>query len=249
MAGTIITTPALGASDWSDWITQQERTDRGFMRVSLTNFSATTASTIATGSVLECAGSIYQFTDTAITLASGTASANVAVYYYVIPSAGGTTCTIQMNSVAPVWVDAKQGFYASAASVTRVIGGCYIGTALVYYNKFLFIPKYIEDCLERNSTRPILKKIFELGEWNMDTSDSVTISFFSSNWEKTKMTVFVRNDTGNSYYDIAGGGYSLFGDGTLIAYRETGGIFDSEYYNATASTVANRGYIFAEIEA
>lgn len=138
MAGTIVGNIALGASDWSTWITRQERGERGFLQLSLTNFATTTASTIATGSVMECAGSIYQFTDTAITLATGTASANVSVYFIVIPSAGGTTCTIQMNSVAPVWVDAKQGFYASAASISRVIGGCYIGTALVYYRKWLY---------------------------------------------------------------------------------------------------------------
>ena len=162
MAGTILQTPALGSADWSTWITQQERTDRGFMRVSLTNFSATTASTIATGSVLECAGSIFQFTDTIIALASGTASANVAVYYVVIPSAGGTTCTIEMNSTAPVWVDAKQGFYASAASVSRAIGGCYIGTALVYYNKWLYEGDHLTSSLERGHTRPVLINIKEI---------------------------------------------------------------------------------------
>lgn len=138
MAGTIIGNISLGASDWSTWITRQERGERGHLQLSLTNFAATTASTVATGSVIECAGSLYTFTDTSISLATGTASAAVSVYFVVIPSAGGTTCTIEMNSVAPTWVDAKQGFYASAASISRVIGGCYIGSSLVYYRKWLY---------------------------------------------------------------------------------------------------------------
>ncbi len=138
MACTIVSTPATGAADWTGWITQQGLTDRGFMQVSLTNFATTVASLIGTGSVFELAGSIYSCTETAISLAAGTASADVAVYYVAIPSAGGTTCTFTMDSVAPTWVDAKQGYYASAASTSRYLGGNYIGTAGVYYRKWLY---------------------------------------------------------------------------------------------------------------
>ena len=138
MACTIVTTPSVGASDWTSWITQQGLTDRGFMRVSLTNFAGTVASAIGTGSVFECAGSIYSCTETAISLATGTASASVAVYIMAIPAAAGTTCTFELNSVAPTWIDSKQGFYASAASVTRAIGGMYIGTVATYYDKWLY---------------------------------------------------------------------------------------------------------------
>ncbi len=138
MACTIVSTPATGAADWTGWITQQGLTDRGFMRLSLTNFSASAASSIATGSIMELAGSIYSFTETAISLAAGTPSASTAVYFTVIPAAGGTTCTVIMEGTAPTFVDAKQGWYASAASLTRYIGGCYIGTAGVYYRKWLY---------------------------------------------------------------------------------------------------------------
>ncbi len=138
MAATIVSTPATGSSDWTGWITQQGLTDRGFMQVSLTNFATTAASLIGTGSIFELAGSIYSCTETAISLAAGTISAAVAVYYVAIPSAGGTTCTFTMDSVAPTWVDAKQGYYASAASTSRYLGGTYIGTAATYYDKWLY---------------------------------------------------------------------------------------------------------------
>ena len=146
------------------------------MRVSLTNFSGTAASAIATGSVLECAGSIYSFSETAISLATGTASASVAVYFNVIPAAGGTTCTVTMNSTVPVWVDAKQGFYASAASLSRVIGGCYIGTALTYFNKYLYTGENLVYCLQTGETRPLLKKKLDIGEWNMDDDATKTVT-------------------------------------------------------------------------
>lgn len=139
MACTIVSTPSVGATDWTDWITQQGLTDRGFARVSLTNFSGTAASAVGTGGVFECAGSIYNnTTETAISLATATASASVLVYVYAIPAAGGTTCTFELDSGAPVYVDSKQGWYASAASVTRVLGGMFIGTAATYYAKWLY---------------------------------------------------------------------------------------------------------------
>ena len=138
MAGTIISTPAVGASSWVDFITQQGKTDKGFLRVSLTNDATTAASSIGTGSVMELAGSIYQFTETAITLAAGTPSAAQAIYYTVIPSAGGTTVTVVMEGTAPTWIDSKQGYYASAASLTRYIGGCDIATAGTYNAKWLY---------------------------------------------------------------------------------------------------------------
>ena len=138
MACTIVSTPATGAADWTGWITQQGLTDRGFMRVSLTEFATTAASLIAAGSIFELAGSIYSCTETAISLATGTASADVAVYYVAIPSAGGTVCTFVMDDNVPTWIDAKQGYYASAASTSRYLGGAYIGTAATYYGKWIY---------------------------------------------------------------------------------------------------------------
>ena len=144
MACTIINTPSVGASDWTNFITQVEKQRKGYLAVSLTNYDTIDASNIASGSVMELSGSFYTFSDTAISLAAGTPSAAQAVYFTVIPAAGGTTCTVVMEGTAPTWVDGKQGWYASAASLTRYIGTCDIGTAGVYYNKNIYLGRYRE---------------------------------------------------------------------------------------------------------
>ena len=262
MAGTIISTPSLGASNWSPWITQQGLTDRGYMRVSLTNMSGTAASTIAAGGALECAGSIYSFTDTAISLATGTASASVAVYFYAIPSAGGTTCTVEMNSIAPTWRDDYQGFYASAASTTRVIGGCYIGTAGSYYSKFLYDAYIANQCISQGTTRPLLRYVRELGEWNMDATEYLEIPI-PPIMHETRIRNFdaiIRSDADTTRLPIhgvvgAGTAYALGyiagfpGNAYLRVHRVTGGQFDGGAYDGTASTIANRGWLYIEYEA
>ena len=260
MAGTIISTPAVGSADWSGWITQQGATDTGFMRISLTNFSASAASSIATGSVLECAGSIYSFTETAISLATGTASVSVAIYFNVIPSAGGTTVTVVRNSTAPVWVDAKQGFYASVASVSRVIGGEYIGTAATYYSKYLYTGENLIYCLQTNETRPILKKRIAIGEWNMDADSVVDILHGLGDFKKIRgLTGIIRDDGNTNYYNIptlfdtTNGeqevGFGVIQSRDIRIARLNGGIFDGASFNATSETVANRGFVFIEYEA
>ncbi len=260
MACTIVSTPATGAADWTGWITQQGLTDRGFMRVSLTEFATTAASLIGTGSVFELAGSIYSCTETAISLAAGTASAAVAVYYVAIPSAGGTTCTFTMDSVAPTWIDAKQGFYASAASTSRYLGGSYINAAGGYDNKFLYTPQILNDLIYNDETRPILKKRLDIGEWNMDATNDVNINHGLGNFKNIKsINGVIRDDSDVNYNPFYAGRTEstpdtqvwirLIDESTVKIYRKTGGAFDSVPYNGTASTVANRGFIFIEYEA
>ena len=154
MACTIINTPSIGAADWTNFITQVEKMRKGFMAVSLTNYATSAASAIASGSVFECAGSIYNCTETSIALAAGTASADVAVYYIAIPSAGGTVCVFYMDSTVPTWVDSKQGYYASAASLTRYIGGAYMGTAETYYSKWLYNEQQRGAVIEKRADDP-----------------------------------------------------------------------------------------------
>lgn len=259
MAGTIISTPSIGASSWESWIVQQGATDTGYMRVSLTNPATTAASAIATGGVLECAGSIYSFTETAISLATGTASSAVAVYFNVIPSSGGTTVTVVRNSTAPVWVDAKQGFYASVASVSRVIGGEYIGTASTYYTKFLYTAENLVYCLQTGETRPLLQKFVDIGEWNMDATASIDVEVNVPRKRIRCADAWVRTDTG-TVINLGDGdattldtGYVSFaatqGTTYVTVARVNAGLYDDTAYNATASTVANRGWITINYEA
>ncbi len=265
MACTIVSTPATGAADWTGWITQQGLTDRGFMRVSLTEFATTAASLVGTGSVFELAGSIYNnTTEASIALATGTASANVAVYYVAIPSAGGTTCTFTMDSVAPTWVDAKQGYYASAASTSRYLGGSSIGTAATYYNKFIYTPDMVFGyLLPQTETRPILKKILEIGDWNMyitgggSGASTKDVAHGIADYKKIR-TVFViiRDDSDDLYLPLQRGVNPT--DTTLSGFLHSwnsanvvlnvliGGGFDITLYNSTSY---NRGWVTIEYEA
>ncbi len=255
MAATIVSTPATGSSDWTGWITQQGLTDRGFMQVSLTNFATTAASLIGTGSVFELAGSIYSCTETAISLATGTASAAVSVYYVAIPSAGGTTCTFTMNSVAPTWVDAKQGFYASAASTSRYLGGSYIGTAATYYTKFIYTPDMISGYLLPNGkTRPILKKVMDIGDWNMSATTTVNVNHELPYPNiRTTMITIRRDDDAVKRTSVFAGDTAGDVDIEVIvlpsiisANRLVGGFYDTAEYNSTSY---NRGWLIIEYEA
>ncbi len=248
MACTIVSIPATGAADWTGWITQQGLTDRGFMQVSLTNFATTAASLIGTGSIFELAGSIYSCTETAISLAAGTISAAVAVYYVAIPSAGGTTCTFTMDSVTPTWVDAKQGYYASAASTSRYLGGSYIGTAATYYNKFIYTPDMIFGyLLPHSETRPILTKVFDLGDWNMDTDANNSISHgLATHNQIRNVQVLIRDDADTTNYDFTydvgagAAGYILVQPGVISLVRVGGGTFDASAFSITSY---NRGWV------
>ncbi len=257
MAATIVSTPATGATDWTDWIVQQGLTDRGFSRVSLTNFAGTVASAIGTGSVFELAGSIYNnTTETAISLATGTASAAVAVYILAIPAAGGTTCTFQLDSTAPTWIDAKQGFYASAASTTRAIGGMYIGTAATYYTKFLYTQEMITAyLLPHGETRPILKKRISIGDWDMNSAGTF---IFPHGLVLDRIRAFsgiIKDDAEGLYDSFAWHGsgandQKLYGiwatAGNIILSRTAGGPYDNANYSAASIT---RGWVIIEYEA
>ncbi len=259
MACTIVNTPATGAADWTGWITQQGLTDRGFMRVSLTEFATTAASLIGTGSVFELAGSIYSCSDAvAISLAAGTASAAVSVYYVAIPSAGGTVCTFVMDDTAPTWVDAKQGYYASAASTSRYLGGSYVGTAATYFNKFIYTPDMVFGyLLPHGETRPLMEIVVDIGEWNMDASAGKQVTHSVGNWKNIRtITAIIRNDADTlhsmlpSVSNVASSGefVQIQSDFVLLT-RSNSGIFDHTDYNATASTVASRGWIIIKYEA
>ena len=261
MACTITVTPSSGSSDWTGWITQQGLTDRGFQRVSLTEFATTAASLIGTGSVFELAGSIYSCSGAeVVSLAAATASADVSVYIVAIPSAGGTTCTFTLDDAAPTYVDAKQGFYASAASTSRYLGGAYIGTATTYFGKWLYTPDMIYGYLLPNSeTRPLLKKKVEIGEWNMLATQTVTIKHnLGGQIQGVKsINVIIKRDGSTTRVDLTRWSTSLnTPDGyidtitinNMNLHRMSSGLFYSTDYNATASTVANRGWATFEYE-
>lgn len=255
MACTIVTTPSLGASDWSNFITQVAGLKKGFMQLSYTNFYSTAESAIATGGVMEVNGSYYQFSETSIDY-STTTSANADLYIYAQPSAGGTECTIVALTAACIWVDSKQGFYASAASNNRAIGGMWVKTAGTYYQKFIYQGHYLEWCRENNDTRPLITKIYEIGEWNMNTTTSKTVAISQIRGRVIEYHAIIFSDTPSVIdpkiidYDTSFGsaeaGYMKLNDGpdSVNIYRASPGIFATLNYDGTASTIPNRGYVY-----
>lgn len=101
----------------------------GYCGVSLTNFSTSAASLIASGSGVEVAGAFFKATgDVTPNASSLTAIATGATAFLTLtPSgtAGSQILSAAWTSVAPVWSPSKQGWYTSAASNIRVVARIY----------------------------------------------------------------------------------------------------------------------------
>lgn len=114
----------------------------GFMGLSLTEYSTSAEAAIAAGSVVEIAGAMFTFaSDEAINASSWTAITTATTAYIALtPSgtAGSQVVTATYTATAPTWRDDLQGWYASAASSTRVIGTVYKAEATSYYPKYLY---------------------------------------------------------------------------------------------------------------
>jgi hypothetical protein len=102
---------------------------KGFQGISLTEFATSALSEIAAGSVVEIAGAFFNFpADETINASTWTSIASGSTAYIVLVpagTAGSQTVTAEFTATAPVWRDDNQGWYASAASVSRVIGSVY----------------------------------------------------------------------------------------------------------------------------
>jgi hypothetical protein len=114
---------------------------KGFIALSLTNFSTSAASSIASGSVIEVAGAFFNFSSNeTINASSWTAIATGStVYVLVTPSgtAGSQILTASYTSTAPAWSLSNQAWYASALSNSRVVAGMYKNGTASYTEKFV----------------------------------------------------------------------------------------------------------------
>lgn len=115
----------------------------GFQGVSLTALDTASVPSIAAGSKVEIAGAFFTFNaDETINVTSWSTIATGSTGYIALTpagTAGSQTVTASWVSTAPEWSTAKQGYYVTAGSNVRVIGGC-IKAGVVgseYPNKFL----------------------------------------------------------------------------------------------------------------
>lgn len=126
-------TYAAGDTAWvTTFMEAIEKNWKGINKTVLTNWNATTVCAVDDGSLIEIAGSIYlSTTDTSI---GGTASTGIN-YIEAIGSTLG--CVFNWTQTAPTWRSDYMGWYATAASSTRVIGGCYYD-GVSYKGKFIY---------------------------------------------------------------------------------------------------------------
>jgi len=113
----------------------------GYNGISLTNFGTSAISAIASGSGIEIAGAFFKAdTDISANASSWTViSVGASAYMELVPSgtAGSQILTAQWTDIDPVWSTSKQGWYASAASNTKIIGRVTKVSSTQQSNKFL----------------------------------------------------------------------------------------------------------------
>ncbi len=112
----------------------------GYSGISLTNFTTNALSAISLGSKLEVAGAFFTWGTDETPGGWAEIATSTNCYLRCVPSgtAGSQIITSGWTDTAPVWSVSKQGWYASAASNIRVIGGCYKTSATQQDNKWLF---------------------------------------------------------------------------------------------------------------
>lgn len=111
------------------------------------------------------------------------------------------------------------------------------------------------------STKRILTKVIEIGDWNMDTTASINVAHgLSSQANIRSVSVLIRSDTGSNTSvisnscidDITGAGgdqqawvYYANTSTNIAISRLTGGVFDGTSYDSTSY---NRGWVTIQYE-
>lgn len=113
----------------------------GFQAVSLTNMDTSAQSLIAAGSKVEIASAFFTFASNETPNATSWTAVTTGntAYITLTPagSAGSQTVTAEYTDTAPTWSTSKQGWYASAASTTRYVGGVTKTSATQYDDAFI----------------------------------------------------------------------------------------------------------------
>jgi hypothetical protein len=217
------------------------------------------ATVITSGSKVEIKSAIFDFTsDCTPNATSWTAITTAATAYIALtPSgtAGSQVVSASWLSAAPAWSDAAQGWYASAASSSRVIGGCYKGGSGLYERKFLMTygatmaqpAKYILTSLTVIETS-LISRVFEIGSWDMDATTTKNVGHNISSFTNIRsMKATIINDAASGLYDMChndgtnvDGGIQGVSSTQFALVRRVGGIFDSVSFNDAA---INRGWV------
>jgi hypothetical protein len=214
---------------------------KGYLAVSLTNWTTSALSAIASGSAVEIGNAFFLAgTDITINATSWTNITTASTAYLELTPAGSVgsqTVTAAWNVLSPTWSESKQGWYHSSSSIIRTIGSAYKNSATKQFTKTLYTKGrdriFIIDS--------------EIGDWNMQSVGSVMISFYK---EITKpygvVYSTIRKDVGApgsplSYpIDYGDSGTWYINSLGLHLIRFDAGTFTDAAYNATGY---NRGWV------
>lgn len=246
----------------------------GYQAISLTNFASDTDEPqIAAGSKVEIGGALFDAdANESITGWAGIANSS-DVYIHLTVS--GSSVTASFSTTAPTWDTAKQGWYSGSV---RVIGGLYKDGSGNYARKWLYEEKQVasvkrygngavelagalygsgygaaligEGGLQIGAAdSPWLRKVIEIGDWNMDATESVTVVHGVTNANIRSVSVLIHMDGGNYHFPIdwlGGGYYTIEPSRHIHLERVVDGVFDNANFDATSF---NRGWIVIEYEA
>ena len=215
---------------------------KGYQGVSLTNFTTSALSAIAAGSTVEIANAFFIFsTEESVTGFSVITTATSA-FLALTPSgtAGSQIVNAAWTSTAPVWSTSKQGYYASAASVTRVVAtGLKTGTTALEWTAML--PKLQGE--------PALR-IMDIGDWDMDATTFVNLTHGLTFGNIRRVSAIVRDDADSIHYSLlsyaavnATGRVAGITSTDIQLLRDLGGLYDSVNYDSTGY---NRGWLYIE---
>lgn len=208
----------------------------GWQAVSLTNMATSAQSLIASGSKVEIGGAFFGATENITPNASswtvvGTGS---VAYITVTPSgsAGSQVLSAAYTSTAPTWRTDYQGWYASAGSLVRYIGGVTKTSATQYddaftleaaqvrksFNGMTLVASTFVGAVTGNVTGNVTGGIVEggssavlrprripIGTWNMDTTANITMTAGTLGVALTKIQrveIIIRQDDNAIWYPL-----------------------------------------------
>jgi hypothetical protein len=249
---------------------------KGYQAISLTNFTASGLSAIAAGSTVEIAGAFFAFNVQESITAFSTITTATTGYIALTPSgtAGSQIVDAAWTATAPTWSESKQGWYASAASSVRVIGGGLKTSGTAMEPKWMLTPAVqnmradggldvpgdldvggdisAAGWVETGAGRTIAVSVVDIGDWNMDATASVNVAHGLTFSSIIGAQVWVRTDTNATKFPLdfaqAGdpNGFVSISATTVDLTRIESGIFDSASYDSTSF---NRGWIILWYEA
>ncbi len=188
----------------------------------LTALELDTVPKVSIGSLIESQGSVYEVTGSLFT---PTGSAVAGAYLFFDDTVPG----FAWSTTRGTWDATRGGWYDGS---DRRQCRLRLMSATEWYD------------LNNGPPGSIEKKIIEMGDWNMDSTASITVAHGLTLADIREVSVQMRDDAATTHYqwsydNVAAGFFTT--DGTNVTLvRTAAGVFDSTNFDATSF---NRGWI------